>query len=143
MLTTAPSLALIVHPLFRGTFPHRPSSPPTTAMSHRPESKWHELPSELLLAVGRTQASASSLVALSMVCRAYRSLGDNECLWRELCISKYGVSPTASPPSWKKLYRYNHELLYQHVLQNTVNVLRDFNLRQGQAMRLPNPIGVR
>mmetsp|Transcript_29125 Transcript_29125/g.52069 ORF Transcript_29125/g.52069 Transcript_29125/m.52069 type:complete len:139 (+) Transcript_29125:264-680(+) len=138
-------MALIVHPLFHATLPscqHRRSSPKMRSRSQQ-FSQWHELPSELLLAIGRTQASAAGLVALSMVCKSFSVLGENEELWRELCIYKYGVSPAASPPSWKKLYRYNHELLYQHVLQNTVNVLRDFRIQPGHALRLMNPVGVR
>jgi len=85
----------------------------------------------------------SNIVQLCNPLRPGSVLGENEELWRELCIYKYGVSPAASPPSWKKLYRYNHELLYQHVLQNTVNVLRDFRIQPGHALRLMNPVGVR
>lgn len=97
-----PSRAIIVHPLFAHSLPEPPqsASPP----------EWLHLPRECLLKIAFF-LSAADLCNLAACNHELKDLAMDETVWEALCRRKFEV-PTHrhSPPSWKRLYQFNHEL---------------------------------
>eukprot|EP00192_Tetraselmis_astigmatica_P018017 CAMPEP_0117657416 /NCGR_PEP_ID=MMETSP0804-20121206/5319_1 /TAXON_ID=1074897 /ORGANISM="Tetraselmis astigmatica, Strain CCMP880" /LENGTH=127 /DNA_ID=CAMNT_0005463869 /DNA_START=82 /DNA_END=465 /DNA_ORIENTATION=+ len=99
-------------------------------------SLWPQLPWEIQLWIGQSIESPRDLLALGATCKAFRSLGQCELLWKALCVSKFAADPASNPPSWKKLYRYNHELLYNYLLRSSSNIVQSFHFQPGRAIQI-------
>ncbi|GFH31931.1 uncharacterized protein HaLaN_31065, partial [Haematococcus lacustris] len=69
------------------------------------------------------------------VSRASRHAASDDLLWRALLLERFGWRPLEAPPSWRQLYRFQHELFSRVVLQRTSEVL--MHMRMGSLPVLP------
>jgi len=86
------------------------------------------LPEALLLLIASRLDSAKDLCNLEAVNKFCRSVGSDNAIWKQLCCDKFGAPHSADPPSWKELYRFNHQYLYGVI----------FSRRFGRLLNLPN-----
>lgn len=72
------------------------------------------LPDEVILKVAQCLDDAKDLISLAKSCYAmYTLLLHNEEVWKSLCVHVWMVDERASPPSWRLLYKFNHDLRSQ------------------------------
>ena len=127
-MTTQPmkrqSRAIIVHPLFVRSL----SDPP----QHATPPDWLHLPRECLLNVA-SSLSAADLCNLAACNQELRELARDESVWETLCRRKFQIPcHRHAPPSWKRLYQFNHELFqsllsgdgHRHRREGGTNVYR-------------------
>mmetsp|Transcript_13187 Transcript_13187/g.48077 ORF Transcript_13187/g.48077 Transcript_13187/m.48077 type:complete len:187 (-) Transcript_13187:72-632(-) len=119
----AASMELIVHPMvvYRQKLAEESvvASPPLTLES---------LPFECLQTIAShlsKDCEARDLCALACTTKTMRQFADDESHWRTLCCRKFGLEGTESPESWKKLYQFNHDILYRVLLDPNLQDILD------------------
>lgn len=69
--------------------------------------------------------SAQDLLRFAMTCKRAAAVAEDQQLWRKLC-ERFNVPCSARvPSSWRALYQFNHDVLYNHI----------FGRRSGGALR--------
>ncbi|KXZ54663.1 hypothetical protein GPECTOR_4g729 [Gonium pectorale] len=99
---------IIVHPLFVHTLRHEPDV-----------RTLEEVPQDVLGLIAARLATAQELCVLQCVSKRCRQAASDEVHWRRLCVSRFAVPETCSPPSWQQLYRFNYEFLYKVLLSRS------------------------
>jgi hypothetical protein len=67
-----------------------------------------------------------------------RRATNDERLWKQMCLSKFGGC--RQPPSWRALFRFNHEFLHHVILRMATDELmqaRLGGLSTGNAFNIP------
>lgn len=113
--------------------------PPSTPVEVCIPCGWESLPLEVLCTIASHLTTAKELCLFGRISHASRykvnivhcddaccndiaqraSIPDthhsvaarDERLWKHLCISTFAVPENSTPPSWKELYAFNHEVL--------------------------------
>ncbi|PNH03122.1 hypothetical protein TSOC_010829 [Tetrabaena socialis] len=99
---------IIVHPLYRHTLVHAPEV-----------RTLEEVPQDVLLLIAARVVTAQELCVLQRVSKRCRQAACSDALWKRLCMSRFAVPGSCSPPSWQQLYKFNHTFLYQVLLSQS------------------------
>jgi hypothetical protein len=97
-------MKLIVHPSFQHTLDE-----PPIALPRQHPLRYSDLPTSVLLNIA-SHLSAHDLLRLQATCKEMNHLASSDELWRDLCVRKFNVPYWQEPASWRKLYKFNHQL---------------------------------
>jgi hypothetical protein len=125
------SKAVIVHP----SYLHTLNVPPSTT-----RHSFLDLPVHCVHLIASNLDDARDLLRLQSLCSASRYAANDDLLWKDLCMSKFSVPEDSNPPSWKELYKFNHEFLHKVVLSCATDRLmqtRLGGLSRGMAFQIP------
>ncbi|GIL53363.1 hypothetical protein Vafri_8983 [Volvox africanus] len=115
---------IIVHPLFAHT------------LQRGPEVRTlEEVPQDVLQLIVSRLMTAQDLCVLQCVSKRCRDAAGADELWKRLCMSRFAVPESCSPPSWKQLYRFNYEFLYKILLSRSAEQLSSGFPRIGTGAR--------
>lgn len=124
--TQPPTKAIIVHPRFYHTLPDpQPTHPVEDRKRARGAAQlteptgWHELPLEVLLHIAAHMTTAKELCMFARISYAASIAARDEVLWKRLCEDTFSVPRDCTPPSWRQLYAFNHQLLRMCLGQHT------------------------
>mmetsp|Transcript_12703 Transcript_12703/g.27530 ORF Transcript_12703/g.27530 Transcript_12703/m.27530 type:complete len:127 (+) Transcript_12703:72-452(+) len=112
------STALIVHPKFTHTLPKGPTR----------HCFFNKLPYDALHVVAtNVAATAQDLLRFEQVSKRCRRAASDDTLWKRLCVSKFSIPDGCRPPSWRALYRFNHEFLRNIILASSAETIWRMN----------------
>ncbi|KAG2434651.1 hypothetical protein HXX76_007545 [Chlamydomonas incerta] len=113
---------IIVHPLFQHTLAWVPE-----------ERTLEEVPNDVLHLIAQRLPTHQQLCVLACVNRRCREVAEAEELWRQMCVTRFAITSHCSPPSWRKLYEFNHCFLYQVLLSRSAEQFSSGFSRSGSA----------
>ncbi|GFR44165.1 hypothetical protein Agub_g5335 [Astrephomene gubernaculifera] len=111
---------IIVHPMFVHT------------LHAGPEVRTlEEVPQDVLELIASRVRTAQELCVLQCVSKRCREAASADELWKRLCMTRFAVPSSCSPPSWQQLYRFNYEFLYKVLLSRSSEQLSSGFSRSG------------
>ncbi|KAG2442171.1 hypothetical protein HYH02_009659 [Chlamydomonas schloesseri] len=113
---------IIVHPLFQHTLATPPAPEPRTL---------EEVPEDVLRLIAQRLPTAQQLCVLACVNRRCKAVAEAEELWRAMCVTRFAITSHCSPPSWRKLYEFNHSFLYKVLLSRSAEQFNSGFSRSG------------
>lgn len=83
------------------------------------------LPEPILEQIFSHVLTARDLCCLALVSKTARVWADNPKFWRQACLMTFKVDPKAQPTSWKELYKFNHEIVREVLLNKNLQRILD------------------
>jgi hypothetical protein len=100
--------AVIVHPLFKHTLPK--------LVVARDTCTFQSLPLQVLHCIAAKIQTAKDLINYERVSRATWLAAADDMHWKRLCYQRFSVPRMTKCLSWRELYKFNHEILYNLLL---------------------------